>query len=489
MSIFLTAVLLSRTLGLGQATLGVPAAPTEAPQSVPSSATTSSLELTWPRGDDATVEHPVEWFELQQRRLGTEGSGAGDEGWETVAGGDRVGAPASPRREGQHEVQVVSVRADRGQQVQLRYSAFFFAPCAPTTPPNRRPSTPKLLAHDCAPQVNGGFFQLSFSLGGANDRERYTDAAHATNKTSVTTAPIPWDASAASVKAALEALETVQRVQVCPPPPPTGAPSATRAGCGASSRRFAARCAGGALVPSRPGRAGRSGRRVHAHPLPLHPSPPHLHLLSTLVCLPRCGGATRRAAWAGPGAGSGAAPTASAGASPGRWSSSPPTTRASARPRTGPTSPTGERECLPSPSSPLLAEERRDLAAPCPAVALREHRGRVARRNSVDDEAALISRALPPFFSPHPLPSTPTRFPRRARTGHRYVDEAPLSLRRKHSRASGPGEAQATAAGGALENAGWHPSEALTVLEVWRPPPRAAGRGRARRWRLCVFCA
>jgi hypothetical protein len=163
--------------------VGVPEAPPLSPHPVPSGIGERSVELTWPRGDDATVQHPTDWFEVQQRRLGFDHDGGApaagrapstadpdeDAGWFTVGGGgDKVGAPKAARREGQHEGQVISVRADRGQV------------------------------------VSGGFFQLSFSFGGrgtayVNSQERYTDAAHATNHTAVITAPIPWDASAAQV--------------------------------------------------------------------------------------------------------------------------------------------------------------------------------------------------------------------------------------------------------------------------------------------------
>ena len=162
-----------------QRVLGVPEAPPLPPHPVPSGIGERFVELTWPRGDDAAVEHPTDWFEVQQRRFGFEQSaaspsgapsqgGAEDAGWETVDGGARVGAPTAARREGQHEAQVVSVRVDRGQV------------------------------------VSRGFFQLSFSFGGhgtayVNPKERYTDAAHATNHTAVITAPIPWDASAGQV--------------------------------------------------------------------------------------------------------------------------------------------------------------------------------------------------------------------------------------------------------------------------------------------------
>jgi len=152
---------------------GVPEAPPLPPHPVPSGIDEQSVELTWPRGDDATVLHPTDWFEVQQRRFGAYHTGASlgdDAGWSVVdSGGDRVGLPSAARREGQHEAQVISVRADHGQV------------------------------------INSGFFQLSFSYGGrgtayVNPKERYTDAAHANNHTAVITAPIPWDASAAQVR-------------------------------------------------------------------------------------------------------------------------------------------------------------------------------------------------------------------------------------------------------------------------------------------------
>lgn len=95
-------------------TLALPSAPPVAPQSVPSSVRATSMELKWPRGDDATVEHPTEWFEIQQKVLGSSGPG---DGWVTAEGGDRVGAPAGSRREGQHAAQIISVRVDRGEKV------------------------------------------------------------------------------------------------------------------------------------------------------------------------------------------------------------------------------------------------------------------------------------------------------------------------------------------------------------------------------------
>ena len=103
------------------------------------------------------AEHPTEWFEVEQRVLGS------SETWQTVDGGDRIGAPTGGRREGQHEAQIVSVRANRGEMVRW------------------------------------GTFQLAFSFGGANYRERYTDGAYSDNQTAVITAPIAWDASALQV--------------------------------------------------------------------------------------------------------------------------------------------------------------------------------------------------------------------------------------------------------------------------------------------------
>ena len=176
----IASLLLSTAATFRAQELDKPLAPPLAPEPVPSTIGIDSMELVWPRGDDTTVAYPTEYFEIQQRVFGDTGATSidGDAVWTTAAGGGRVGAPQDPRREGQHEVQVISVRVDRGQK------------------------------------VDSGFFQLAFSFGGVHYQERFTDGAHATNQTAAITAPIPWDASAAVVKQALEALETVQRVQV-----------------------------------------------------------------------------------------------------------------------------------------------------------------------------------------------------------------------------------------------------------------------------------
>lgn len=159
-------VLLSVCLNacVGEWVIGTPTEPPLAPQVIPSSVTSSSMQVTWPRGDDSKVLHPTEWFEVQYKELGGGTSLLNHQNdWNVVFNGDKVGDAPSPRREGQHEVQVISIRADRGEK------------------------------------ITSGYFQLSFSYDGKNYKERYTDSAHSTNDTAVITAPIPWDASASQV--------------------------------------------------------------------------------------------------------------------------------------------------------------------------------------------------------------------------------------------------------------------------------------------------
>ena len=157
-----------------------PLSPPVAPQAVRSSILPTSLEVVWPRGDDAVVE-PTEWFEVQRRRLGDPDDDV--HGWKTVENGDRVGSRYMAGIEGAfengpHEAQVISVRVDRGQA------------------------------------VTEGYFQLAFNLGGVSYQERYTSAIYANNHTAAITKRIAWDATAAEVKSALEALESIGRVQV-----------------------------------------------------------------------------------------------------------------------------------------------------------------------------------------------------------------------------------------------------------------------------------
>ena len=181
MPVELLFLLLLRVDGQGRRTprqvTNVPMTPVVAPQPIRSSILPHSMEITWPRGDDAVVE-PTDWFEVQRRALGEP-----ETAWKTVENGARVGAPAmlgieKGFREGQHEVQVLSVRVDRGEKIE------------------------------------SGYFQLAFSFGGANYQERYTSAIYASNQTAVITRRIPFDATAEEVKASLEELETIQRVQV-----------------------------------------------------------------------------------------------------------------------------------------------------------------------------------------------------------------------------------------------------------------------------------
>jgi hypothetical protein len=147
--------------GFAEWTMGTPSEPPIAPQVITSSVTSTSMEVSWPRGDDAKVLYPTDWFEVQYRELNTQA----DQGWSVALNGGKVGIAAKDaRREGQHESQVISVRVDRGEKIRW------------------------------------GYFQLAFNFGGSNYRDRYTDGTYATNNTAVITTTIPWNASASEVR-------------------------------------------------------------------------------------------------------------------------------------------------------------------------------------------------------------------------------------------------------------------------------------------------